>query len=469
MDRPRLCSYQKSDRYGKRVGEPIPIKAPASTSTSADPPVEYRAITLRQLMAVEANIERRCEEEGWINYKKEKLTPKTVSLYDASKFVILQFTNDTKQSFVSRLPSTAGPQPPRFFASHWWGEAVVDFIRCLEQFIEDFSVNENDKDDRRGGGMTADTPVWICAYSNNQHALDEDTTEELRDSGFTKAMRVAQNRTIAIIDKEGIAFSRIWCIFELFLTLRDVQKKDNEEESNDGLWAVYTAKTHKYNYRCYEEKREAVGIISGGATGDLGFTSWIASREEHFPVELINKSLDIKVEDAKATEKSDRAHILNLIRGSTGDAINDTPPTMHDSYTAVDNALKSTFAITVATLRVAANEDDRVWNNFLTTLSKEEKEITMHFDFSEVGWRDLTADRATQLVAHLPLTIYELIIDKADFGRIFWETLSQRVEKCLKIKVLEIWDTKVGMLMRLGEVGDNVTSKLRKLCELNIR
>ena len=68
MDQPRPCTYKKLDCDGKRVGDSIPIEAQLSTNASADPLVKHRAIiTLRQLMAVEANFEKRCEEEGWVN------------------------------------------------------------------------------------------------------------------------------------------------------------------------------------------------------------------------------------------------------------------------------------------------------------------------------------------------------------------------------------------------------------------
>jgi len=96
-----------------------------------------------------------------------KLTPKNVTLYDANDFLILPFTEKTNQSFISQLPSTAGPWPPRFIVSDWWGETVADFIKCIEQFIRDFSVSQYNKNDQRGGGMNANTLIWVCAYGNN--------------------------------------------------------------------------------------------------------------------------------------------------------------------------------------------------------------------------------------------------------------------------------------------------------------
>ena len=93
-------------------------------------------------------------------------------------------------------------------------------------------------------------------------------------------MHVARGRTITILDTGGIVFSRIWCVYELFLTLIDAPKNNNGG-SNDGVWAVYTAQLHtdKDRWGKLEETRKAVRIISGGATVDGGDASKITARE----------------------------------------------------------------------------------------------------------------------------------------------------------------------------------------------
>jgi len=234
MDQPRSCSYQKWNDITKKY-ESIVIGSSTSPK-NAEPRVELNGITLRQLRAIMANIKRRCLIERWVNFQGVGLDPNEVNLYDADHYVIRPYTVHTCKSLVARLPSTAGPQQPRFFVSHWWGGPVYDFINCVEQLIRDFGRNKNDDDDRRGGGMTADTPIWVCAYANNQWDL-KGITVDPRDSGFTKAMKEAEGRTLTILDTEGIVFTRIWCVYELYLTLIDSKEK--------GLWAVYTAKkTH---------------------------------------------------------------------------------------------------------------------------------------------------------------------------------------------------------------------------------
>merc|ERR1740124_1115921 len=482
MNHPRPCSYQKYNHDIKRKVaipyvkhpnrwdmdiETIVLGQPSSShatkrDTPAIPGDEQRGITLRQLRAVVANIIRRCKKEGWSDHKGKLLTLETVTLYDVDKYVIRPFTVSRQLSFVSCLPSTAGAQPPRFFISHWWGEPVIDFMKCLEQVVQDFARNVNNSQDARGGGMTADTPVWVCAYANNQWRLDDDITKDPKDSGFTKALRVAHGRTITILDKGAVVFTRIWCVFELFLTLIDVQR---EEVEDDGVWAVYTAETHTYDAdscahpniykgnsdrRKIEEPREAVGIISGGATCDYGNTWRTAEREAYFPFELITQSMAIKVEEGKASVEDDRVHILNSIIGET-DNLNAPPPTSHKKYDAVNAALKATFASSVPMLQKARQQDDMAWTKFTGALSEGKKEIKdMRLDFAEDGWKGISLVQATQLITNLPQNIEKLVISGTKFEVEFWDALIQRVGGTSNWKELWLWDMKEEELEKSG-------------------
>ena len=80
-----------------------------------------------------------------------------------------------------------GPQRPRWFVSHWWGEAVRDFIACLLQHAEDrFQENH------------LDVPYWVCAYANNQHMLADVIRVDPRESSFFKAMKLGEVLTLGL-------------------------------------------------------------------------------------------------------------------------------------------------------------------------------------------------------------------------------------------------------------------------------
>ena len=64
------------------------------------PRTAERAITLQQLLRVKVHIERRCSIETWLNWKRERLAPKRVSLYEACAHVIKPATHAQQVSYV---------------------------------------------------------------------------------------------------------------------------------------------------------------------------------------------------------------------------------------------------------------------------------------------------------------------------------------------------------------------------------
>jgi len=264
MNEPRGCYYNKQEYKknlglfiytGKHFGGPaykdvkLPIGKPIPRQKSPDitpMDVEMRGITFAQLLAVKVNMEKRCVKEGWISTNPEDnetlLTPDKVTLlYDLNKYTIIPYTKDSKSSFVETLPSTAGTQPPKFFVGHTWGERFYHTLDCIKQMIKDFKDNHyhDPSDNQRGGGMTEHTPIWIYAFANNQHDLDQAITADPSESGFAKAMEVANYRTISILDKDGIVFERIWCVYEFLISYLNPCPREERQWCAFGLeWAL---------------------------------------------------------------------------------------------------------------------------------------------------------------------------------------------------------------------------------------
>lgn len=46
-------------------------------------------------------------------------------------------------------------------------------------------------------------------------------------------MEVANYRTLSIVDKNGVMFTRVWCILELDITLIKVQEEKKEKGGDD--------------------------------------------------------------------------------------------------------------------------------------------------------------------------------------------------------------------------------------------
>ena len=67
-------------------------------------------------------------------------------------------------------------QPPQWFASHWWGEPVLDFARCVNSHAELRHIS-------------ADAAYWVCAYANCQWDFGGEIVDDPEQTSFMKAMR----------------------------------------------------------------------------------------------------------------------------------------------------------------------------------------------------------------------------------------------------------------------------------------
>lgn len=137
MSQKTTCRYYKTDEDGKKTkdmkitviqSEASSIEAErghglSSSYVSYSPlPIEgdtvqrvapkrhecaLMGITLRQLRAVMANVNRRCEDENWTNSTGKLLSAKEVTMRHVTSYIVKPFTMDKKFkqfSFVQNLP-----------------------------------------------------------------------------------------------------------------------------------------------------------------------------------------------------------------------------------------------------------------------------------------------------------------------------------------------------------------------------
>jgi len=471
MDKPLDSSYKKhtksiNDFYIIRLGKDIDPCTQTRTNNTLNYPahiintsipyptqyrpisVEERGITIRQLLSVMQNVNRRCIKEKWKRqvYKDGKLTdeyiqliPKTVNMHDINQYIIKPFTRLTGKSFVESLPSTAGSQPPRWFISHTWSESFSHTMDCLMTHVKDFECNLNNSHEARGGGMILDTPVWICAYANNQHELYADIPDDPSQTGFVKAMNRAGFRTISILDEKGDVFSRIWCVLELFFTLFSNANSAHTPPGNmdtKALWAIYTPFDHITSV--FEGPKHAVGIVNGGTTNDRGDAFITARREKKFPVDRILNSLKIDVENAKASVGADKKHILNHIAGRSQEELDETTIKNDPNYKVLNDEVKGAFAASSPALLGALLKGHDQWRMMLMALKNGSNVKKLRFDFRHF-WDDLKAESAVEMIQNLPSSIEELGIFSAPYGAAFMDALILWIGTTSNLKNLRIF------------------------------
>ena len=310
--------------------------------------------------------------------------------------------------------------------------------------------------------MVLDSTVWICAMANNQHDLS-DITEDPADSGFARAMEVAEYRTASILDERAIVFTRIWCIEELYLTHifsqkqkkkyqtrleelegegKEVTKDDVKSTNFAGLWAIYTALHHEVD----DEEHEALCIVSGGTSADGGDGTYTAAREDPFPMERIYQSRSIQVQTAQASVESDRKHILNSIVGAAD--LNAEPTQHHDSYDLLNNSVRGAFACTIPALRGSLKDSFDEFEKTLDVMSKSGYKDKLSFNFEvDHGWDDMEVESAVKLIQHWPASIEGLELLYAPFGSPFFNAVADFIEnKAQNLKTLEIWYSTCGAM-----------------------
>ncbi|CAB9514706.1 Kinesin light chain [Seminavis robusta] len=317
---------------------------------------ELRAISLQQLKNVTIQIILRCEKEKWTstssNQKKEKqrclLKPEDVTLYDLVQHYIVPITKERKCSYVELI--APGPQKPDWFVSHWWGEPILQFVACLEKHAKDrFPAKRPDQ-----------IFYWVCAYANNQHSLDEELYQSTPDeSSFFRAMEQSVG-TVSILDKDMVVFSRIWCSFEVVVSLRQNEMK-TFEDNNDSryLYDLYTMKDTSDGTR-------AVGLRDGDCSRGRGFPS--------FP-----QALDICIQKAKASVPEDRTMILNYIVGRQQDQAHESPLKQHKAYDEVNAVLRGRFA--EATYRLALEQGSVPMEKYRAALAQYPGLVKLWMDF----------------------------------------------------------------------------------------
>ena len=272
--------------------------------------VEARGITYRQMSAIMANVKRRCEKEGWTREVVDsdtnspsgtyiRLTPDIVNMHDIERYVIGPYTQATGRSLVESLPSTAGPQPPRFFVVHTWNEKYENAMACIKTMIHDFSSNESTIDDERGGGMTIDTPIWIDAFALGPCQSNDET----RKNSIETAMETANLRSVVILDRYGDLFSSVECLKQIEMSLcvsrsrrLSIDMDDGESRKGKSL-AIYTSFKHSYKHPTYGElSRKAIGLCQGRATIDANYTFHASIREHSFPTDRLKTVDDLEID-----------------------------------------------------------------------------------------------------------------------------------------------------------------------------
>ena len=387
--------------------------------------VEMRAVTLRQLRELAKHIARRCGSESWKNLHKEKLTPATVTLYDAMRYVIRPATFARQCSYVELVAIRA--QRPKYFVAHWWGEPIKECQVALLAHAKDRMPN-----------LALDGGYWVSAYATSPWAVGSaDPSDKANDptrSAFHKAIALSEG-TVVVVDQKGGMFERVWCNYEAYVALGQQQQKSTY------LFDVYTSTSEGHAGR-------GVGLSDGSTVGDISNTMGTTkkSREEKFPLGLLDHFLRIGIEGASATVDSDRVRILNRLANVPE---LDAPPLAESpKYELVNAAIRARFAAAGLVRAYSAGpETSALQQHMLHALSEGRlKQLELNFD----SCQSFTEETARKLAAKLPKGLVSLSLRTNGFGDVFIGAMCRNFTYAGGFDTIKVLDLEGNMISGLG-------------------
>jgi len=300
------------------------------------PKTELRAITVSQLQSVIRFCEANVVDGKWYDTNPrsagQPLSMDVLNLYHVNAWIIEPATILQKCAFVELCSDT--DQVPDWFVSHWWGDLVRDFVKCIAKHCEI----------RR---LSAKTCFWICAYANRQHRLHEDICNNPTQSSFFRALEIAKG-FLLLLDDRATPFTRAWCAFEISMALLNNKMVDLVD-----IVVCQNGEVSMLTEGVPEDDKYFKTLFREGAFGQVGdaIPSNMArvalqnkfDREGQFPVEILETILHTKIEKSQASEDVDRQRILNVI----ADRDIELPPLdTHPNYAKVHRLLVRTVILT---------------------------------------------------------------------------------------------------------------------------
>lgn len=192
------------------------------------------------------------------------------SMYYVCSNIVKPLTQPYQLSFVEVVGSTQ----MQWFVSHYWGMAARHFNDSIRKHAQSYASDWRE------------LAYWICTFSNSQwHVKDELGNGQWEESSFYLALRSPSCKgTAMIIDEQVLPLQRIWCLFEVYHTIRLSQS-----ENFQGLLLC-----------------TSTGVLQQGRAGT------------DVAVKVAERAADLDTRSAEASDEEDRQMILALIEELPG-------------------------------------------------------------------------------------------------------------------------------------------------------
>jgi len=258
-----------------------------------------------------------------------------------------------------------GERKPLWYCTHWWGEAVLDFLACIREHAH-CRVLSDEK-----------ASYWICGYALRQNsAKGELDAQDIRESPFFKAMSLAEG-ILLVVDSQATVFRRIWCDFELYVNLTSIGDLLDIVTLPDGAKHARLFSGTPFPYESLSDQRR---------------------RETRFPKSILLAGMRVVLQDGGCSREEDKRVILASFSG--------------DQLENANRRLRSLFAKAAWPLAlrlglVADFDSSSPGTVSLPEILSADKQRTQ-LSFSFAHMEEVTSDAAHNLAMGLAETLEEL-------------------------------------------------------------
>ncbi|GFR45284.1 hypothetical protein Agub_g6392, partial [Astrephomene gubernaculifera] len=117
--------------------------------------------------------------------------------------LIKGFTVGRQSRFTDLMP-TRHVKRPDYFISHKWDSPFHYLVRSVRDYLS--------------GAVPGEVYVWLDIFAVNQHPGQEQQDDMAQ---LKNAITIASGGTLVVLDHEAGPLGRVWCLFEIWLTVRE--------------------------------------------------------------------------------------------------------------------------------------------------------------------------------------------------------------------------------------------------------
>eukprot|EP00929_Paragymnodinium_shiwhaense_P007360 TRINITY_DN111264_c0_g1_i1.p1 TRINITY_DN111264_c0_g1~~TRINITY_DN111264_c0_g1_i1.p1 ORF type:complete len:645 (-),score=132.87 TRINITY_DN111264_c0_g1_i1:63-1997(-) len=289
--------------------------------------IEHRGMMVKQLELLLEFMD--ASNPGWYDAASGlTLDSQDMSMYQVDYWIIQPLVRRLNCSYVEVVAFSEKAQIPRWFVSHWWGEAVSETVAGVKLHAKT----------RGPPCCPVVSSYWISAFANAQE--EQFLGGDLQETAFFKALCICEG-VLFMLDANGPGevFQRVWCNYEESCTMQDsshlLLDVIARTEADDGSLQACILTDG-----LTEEEARQEALAERSPWMQSGWSKK-CRREANFPVEALCPGMAIKIAQSRSTLDSDRRQILNHIagKGYTEDIIASNPV-----YDQLDRQLRARFA-----------------------------------------------------------------------------------------------------------------------------